>query len=144
VNYSLRRLVQESPSSTLLPVFLLPCLANSHQARGFSSSRTRYSRVGGAAISVPPEVSLRFFDLPKTNLRSRKKDVPVSAVEVAGPLGISWKHSFGNIQHTDPTAGQMTLPLPPYVSARHNTENKKVTLSVGDPTITHQRAMWGS
>ena len=40
-------------------------------------------------------------------------------------------------------AGQMTLPLPPYVSAKHNTENKKVTLSVGDPTITHQRAMWG-
>jgi len=40
--------------------------------------------------------------------------------------------------------GQMTLPLPPYVIANHNEESKKVNLSVGDPTIAHQRAMWGT
>lgn len=123
---SLRRLVRESSTYGSLPVFLLPCLTRSHQARTFSSSRASHSRIGSAAIPIPPEVSLRFFDLPKSNVRSRKKDVPVSAVEVAGPLG------------------QMTLPLPPYLTANHNIENKKVTLSVDDPTIAHQRAMWGT
>jgi large subunit ribosomal protein L6 len=39
--------------------------------------------------------------------------------------------------------GQMTLPLPPYLIAKHNEENRKINLSVGDPTIAHQRAMWG-
>ncbi|KAF7511057.1 hypothetical protein GJ744_005288 [Endocarpon pusillum] len=126
VHRSLRRLVREPQTASLVPVFLLPCLAKPYQARSFSCSAASYSRVGGAAISIPPEVSLRFFDLPKSNVRSRAKDVPVSAVEVAGPLG------------------QMTLPLPPYLAAKHNTKNQKVTLSVGDPTITHQRAMWGT
>jgi hypothetical protein len=40
-------------------------------------------------------------------------------------------------------AGQMTLPLPPYLIAKHNEESRKVNLSVGDATIAHQRAMWG-
>lgn len=40
-------------------------------------------------------------------------------------------------------AGQMTLPLPPYIYSKYDQEAKKVTLSVGDPKIAHQRAMWG-
>jgi large subunit ribosomal protein L6 len=40
-------------------------------------------------------------------------------------------------------AGQMTLPLPPYLIANHNEESRKVNLGVGDPTIAHQSAMWG-
>src|SRR2546423_12545093 len=41
------------------------------------------------------------------------------------------------------STGQMTLPLPPYLITKHNEESRKVHLSVGDPTIAHQRAMWG-
>jgi hypothetical protein len=40
-------------------------------------------------------------------------------------------------------AGQMTLPLPPYLIAKHNEESRKINLSVGDVAIAHQRAMWG-
>jgi hypothetical protein len=92
---SLRRLARQASASSSIPLFLLPCLPKSHQARSFSSNHASNSRIGGAAISVPPEVSLRFFELPKSNIRSRKKDVPVSAVEVAGPLGTSLKDEFG-------------------------------------------------
>lgn len=43
----------------------------------------------------------------------------------------------------DMFAGQMTLSLPPYLIAKHNEESRKISLSVGDPAIAHQRAMWG-
>jgi hypothetical protein len=87
-------------------------------------------------------VSLRFFDLPKSNVRSRKRDVPVSAVEVVGPLGRLPRDSV-YLSLTDLRTGQMTLPLPPYLTANHNVENKKVILNIGDPDVVHQRAMWG-
>jgi len=38
----------------------------------------------------------------------------------------------------------MTLPLPPYIVAQHDAESKKVHISVEDPSIRHQRAMWGA
>jgi len=38
----------------------------------------------------------------------------------------------------------MTLPLPPYLITNHNEESRKITISVGDPSIAHQRAMWGT
>lgn len=40
--------------------------------------------------------------------------------------------------------GQMTLPLPPYLTASHNEESRKVNVRVEDPEIAHQRAMWGA
>ena len=85
---------------------------------------------------------MRFFDLPKSNARNRKQDEPASAVEVVGPLG---EHAgyWRICAVIDARLGQMTLPLPPYVIAQHDQESKKVNISVGDPTIRHQRAMWG-
>ena len=91
---SLRRLARELPSCSPLSVYLLPRLTIPYQTRSFSSSPTILSRIGGAAIPIPPEVSLRFIDLPKSNVRSRKKDVPVSAVEVSGPLGAHCEEQF--------------------------------------------------
>jgi len=122
----LQKLATENYSSRQIPSFLIPSLVNGQSQRSFSTSRASQSRIGGAAINVPPEVSLRFYDLPKSNVRSRKTDVPTSAVEVVGPLG------------------QMTLPLPPYLLTNHNEESRKITISVGDSTIAHQRAMWGT
>lgn len=40
-----------------------------------------------APISVPADVSLRLFDLPKSNIRSRNPDAATKAVEVKGPQG---------------------------------------------------------
>lgn len=46
------------------------------------------SRVGGAAISVPPEVSLNFVDLPKPATAARGKDVPKFEALIKGPKGM--------------------------------------------------------
>jgi hypothetical protein len=46
------------------------------------------SRVGGAAISVPPEVSLTLVDIPKSATRVRGKDVPKFTAEIKGPKGM--------------------------------------------------------
>lgn len=75
---------------------------------------------------MPPEVSLRFYELPKGNTRSRHPDTPNIAVEVTGPLG------------------QLTVPLPPYLKADFEQEARKVNVSVKDAAEKHQRAMWGT
>jgi hypothetical protein len=46
------------------------------------------SRVGGTAISVPPEVSLNLVDIPKSTTRVRGKDVPKFTAEIKGPKGM--------------------------------------------------------
>lgn len=35
------------------------------------------------------------------------------------------------------------MNLPPYLFTKHDEANKKIAVSVGDPTIKHQAAMWG-
>ncbi|KAL4885660.1 ribosomal protein L6, alpha-beta domain-containing protein [Aspergillus karnatakaensis] len=96
------------------------------QTQLFSTTPRAQSRVGGAAISVPPEVSLKFIDLPQTEARGQAKDQPKVAIEIAGPLG------------------QLTLTIPSFVNVAHDAETQKATLSVVDSTIAHQRAMWGT
>lgn len=85
VRRQLRQLVHDVSSNSEIPIFLAPALSST--VRPFSTSTRRPSRVGSAQISVPQEVTLRFFDLPKTSARNRKPDTPVSSVEVVGPLG---------------------------------------------------------
>lgn len=119
-----RYLLSEASTNRPIPLFLAPALFSSSQ-RTFSTSRPRRSRVGNAPISVPQEVTLRFFDLPRQKVKTRNPDEPTSAVEVVGPLG------------------QMTLPLPPYLQTQHNAETKKVTVNILDQKDKHQRAMWG-
>lgn len=46
-----------------------------------------------------------------------------------------------NIYNT--LAGQLTVPLPPYLATSQEDEGKKLIINVGDPDETHQRAMWG-
>jgi hypothetical protein len=40
-------------------------------------------------------------------------------------------------------AGQLTVPLPPYLQAEHDEDAKKVHVRVDDSAEKHQRAMWG-
>ncbi|KAL4896163.1 ribosomal protein L6, alpha-beta domain-containing protein [Aspergillus ambiguus] len=109
-----------------LPVFLAPAFSPFSKAQSFSTTSPTQSRVGGAAISIPPEVSLKFVDLPQTQVRTRSKEIPKTAIEVKGPLG------------------ELTLNLPPFVNVTHDEALRKASLSVEDSSIAHQRAMWGT
>lgn len=38
-------------------------------------------------ISIPQDVSLKFYDLPSSGIKSRNVDAPTSAIDIAGPQG---------------------------------------------------------
>lgn len=109
-----------------LPVFLAPAFSHPLRAQCFSTTSSAQSRVGGASISIPPEVSLNFIDLPQAKTRGRAKEIPKTAIEIKGPLG------------------ELTLKIPPFIDVAHDEALRKASLSVQDPTIAHQRAMWGT
>ncbi|GMF67406.1 unnamed protein product [Aspergillus oryzae] len=75
-----------------LPIYLAPAFSQPQRTQPFSTTSSTQSRVGGAPISVPPEVSLKFIDLPQTQVRGVAKDIPKTAIEVKGPLGVSEGH----------------------------------------------------
>lgn len=85
------QLLRETGRVQSLPTFLAPAFARSKTPQSFSTSAARQSRIGGAPLAIPSEVSLNFVDIPRsTSLRkSRTADVPVTAIEVTGPLGKS-------------------------------------------------------
>ena len=118
---TLRRLLHKtttrlSPTSSpstprAIPTFLVPAFTHHHhispskkarnastlaapQAQGETQVRPRQSRIGRTPINVPPEVSLRFVDLPKGNARSRHPDTASVVLEVTGPLGMSCLSTF--------------------------------------------------
>jgi large subunit ribosomal protein L6 len=84
----LTQLIRDPARSRSLPTFLVPAFSQPLRAQCFSTTSAAQSRVGGAPISVPPEVSLKFVDLPQTQVRSRTKEIPKMAIEVKGPLGM--------------------------------------------------------
>ncbi|KAL5358489.1 hypothetical protein BJX96DRAFT_43790 [Aspergillus floccosus] len=108
-----------------LPVFLAPAFSQFPRTQPFSTTTPAQSRVGGATISIPPEVSLKFIDLPQTQVRTRSKEIPKTAIEVKGPLG------------------ELTLNIPPFVNVTHDEALRKASLTVEDSSVAHQRAMWG-
>ena len=83
----LRQFSRTSFRQGALPTFLTPAFSLPQRTQCFSTTAPAQSRVGGAAISVPPEVSLNFIDLPQTQVRGRTKEIPKTAIEVKGPLG---------------------------------------------------------
>ena len=139
---SLRELLRDANSSSCPPSFLIPAFLSFQYRRCFSNTTTTRSRIGKTPVSIPSEVSLRLYDLPQNNTRSRRKDVPSSAIEVVGPLGEDGDICLPRTLLTR-CAGQMTLNLPPYLIVDHNEKTKKANVSVKDPKQDHQRAMWG-
>lgn len=120
------QLLRESArANSFLPAFLVPAFAT-NSPRSFSTTAPRESRIGGAALSIPAEVSLKFIDLPKPRGMVRAQDVPTTAVEVTGPLG------------------SMTLKLPSFTTLTFDEATRKATVKVADPEVKHQRAMWGT
>lgn len=124
----LRQLVRDAGRSRELPSFLVPAASQRWLIRQNSTvaAPAPQSRIGRTPINIPPEVSLRFYDLPRGNSRSRNPDTATTALEVTGPLG------------------QLTVPLPPYLKTEHDELTKKINVEVNDASETHQRAMWGT
>ncbi|OKP13161.1 54S ribosomal protein L6, mitochondrial [Penicillium subrubescens] len=120
-----RQLIREPFQRGSLPLFLTPAFSPS-RTQCFSTSSPMQSRVGGAAISVPPEVSLNLVDIPKSATRVRGKDVPKFTAEIKGPKG------------------EMSLTIPSFLDVNYDAANSKATLSVSDSEQPHQRAMWGT
>lgn len=84
------QLLREPLRQKSVPAFLVPALSQPLRAQCFSTTSAVRSRIGGAPVSVPPEVKLNFIDLPQTQLRGRSKEIPKQAIEVEGPLGTSF------------------------------------------------------
>lgn len=82
-----RQLLREPFQRASLPLFLTPAFSHS-RGQCFSTTSPMQSRVGGAPISVPPDVSLNLVDLPKSLSRARGKDVPKFAAHIKGPKGM--------------------------------------------------------
>ncbi|KAJ5168583.1 Ribosomal protein L6 bacterial-type [Penicillium canariense] len=120
-----RQLLREPLQRGSLPLFLTPAFSPS-RAQCFSTTSPMQSRVGGAAISVPPEVSLNLIDIPKSLTRTRGKDVPKFTAQIKGPKG------------------EMSLTIPSFLDVNYDAANQKATLSVLDAEEPHQRAMWGT
>lgn len=81
-----RQLLREPFQRGSLPLFLTPAFSPSRAQ--FSTTSPAQSRIGGSAISVPPEVSLTLIDLPKSLTQGRGKDVPKFAAQIKGPKGM--------------------------------------------------------
>lgn len=86
----LRQLVRDAGRSREIPSFLVPAISQRWHTRHNATlaAPAPQSRIGRSPITIPPEVSLRFYDLPKSNSRSRNPDTAITALEVTGPLGM--------------------------------------------------------
>ncbi|KAJ5093749.1 Ribosomal protein L6 bacterial-type [Penicillium angulare] len=120
-----RKLLREPFQRRSLPLFLTPAFSPS-RVQCFSSTSPAQSRVGGAAISVPPEVSLNLIDAPKDVTQSRGKEIIKLIAQIKGPKG------------------ELMLNIPSFLNVEHDATTQKTTLSISDPDNPHQRAMWGT
>lgn len=125
------------------PDFLLPAFSNVSTARFFTSTVQRASRVGGAALSLPPEVELRLLEPPMSRRKTITRTVPLRTVEIEGPLGNSIVLS-GLVEFMlNMMAGKMAIQIPSYMDLDHDHEARKARLKVLDPEERKQREMWG-
>ncbi|KAJ5105760.1 Ribosomal protein L6 bacterial-type [Penicillium alfredii] len=120
-----RQLLRAPVQRSSLPLFLTPAFSPA-RAQCFSTTSPMQSRVGANAITFPSEVSLSFVDLPKPMTRTRGKDIPTHAAKITGPRGA------------------LSVDLPTFVNIKWDETGRKATVSVQDPEIPHQRAMWGT
>ena len=141
-----REILWKSSQRCSLPLFLTPAFSTS-RAQCFSTTIPAHSRIGGAPISVPLEVSLNLVDLPEASVRTRGKDIPKFAAHIKGPKGVfctadrDCVSRLVNISRC--IVGEMSLNIPSFLTVSKDEANHKITLSVLDSEVPHQRAMWG-
>lgn len=106
-----------------IPTFLLPALARSTAPRTFSTTSPCQSKIGSAALSVPPGVS---FEVIAPSAKGRGSRVQaMSTVNVRGPLG------------------ELSMEIPPYININQDPALSGPTLTIQDSTDAKQKAMWG-
>jgi large subunit ribosomal protein L6 len=97
---------------------------NSHvSSRAFATTSPYLSKIGSAALSVPPNVTFTVIPPPVRGRGARSQ--PMSTVQVKGPLG------------------ELSMDVPAYVKIDQDPKLSGPTLSVQDSTDAKQRAMWG-
>ncbi|KAF1981961.1 mitochondrial 54S ribosomal protein YmL16 [Aulographum hederae CBS 113979] len=103
------------------PIIVSPRVSSS---RPFSSTPQCHSKIGGAPLSIPPEVS--FSVIPPTKpKRGRMASGELKAtVAIKGPLG------------------ELSLQIPPYVEIEQS--EARAVLRIQDHKIRQQREMWGT
>lgn len=93
----LDRAIASAPSISL-PTFLLPAFPIA--SRSFSASTSRNSHIGGAPLTIPPEVNFTIVPPPPRNNGGSLQSAVGPTVHVEGPLGMpvsQWfKKSFPN------------------------------------------------
>ncbi|CAK7211928.1 54S ribosomal protein L6 mitochondrial [Sporothrix bragantina] len=95
-------------------------------ARAFSASAPQQSKLGRTPISIPPGVELTIGEpLVKRDPTTYLK-IPRRTIGVQGPLG------------------SLSLTMPPFVHLDHDTEGRRVTLSIENREAKEQKQMWGT
>jgi len=115
------------------------CQSCAHTLRQLSTSSSRPSYIGKTPIIVPSNVTISVYTPPPPTSFTRNPPFPTATV--SGPLGT------------------LTIPIPPYVSitsepigtkdnttttSPDGTTSSRFTISVQDPKIKEQHAMWGT
>lgn len=116
------------PTEISIPSFLLPAFQPSSQrTSSFSTSASCCSKIGGAPLSVPQDVSFRILAPPQQKSGARVSRTQTgSTVEIEGPLG------------------KMSLAIPAYMTIHTDEAKRAYTLSVLDQEVRKQREMWGA
>ncbi|KAF2193535.1 mitochondrial 54S ribosomal protein YmL16 [Zopfia rhizophila CBS 207.26] len=126
-NPARRRCVQSvavANSSASIPSFLLPAFL-APTVRSFATTSPCLSKIGGAPLSIPPEVTFKVIPPPPARGRGSRIQ-PMSTVQVKGPLG------------------ELSMQIPPYVNIDQDPSLSGPTLTVQDSSDAKQRAMWGT
>ncbi|PQE33723.1 putative MRPL6-mitochondrial ribosomal large subunit protein [Rutstroemia sp. NJR-2017a WRK4] len=116
----LERAITSAPTFSI-PLFLLPAFPVA--SRTFSSSASRNSHIGGAPLSIPPEVNFTIIPPAKT-ARSAAPGRPT--VNIEGPLG------------------KLSYTIPPFVKIDHDPAARRAVVTVEDREVKKQREMWGT
>jgi large subunit ribosomal protein L6 len=112
-----RQLLREPFQRGSLPIFLAPAFSPS-RTQCFSTTSPAQSRVGGAALTIPPEVSFKLVDLPNTQSRTRGKDIPKFAAEIKGPRGMCCGIAILRMQANNYRRDDIEHSLIPYYHPR--------------------------
>ncbi|KAF2837595.1 mitochondrial 54S ribosomal protein YmL16 [Patellaria atrata CBS 101060] len=113
-----------SPNAVTLPSFLLPAFHQS-SSRSFSSSPKCQSKIGKAALTIPPGVTFQVLEPMQVKVGRVGRSQPMSTVHVKGPKG------------------EMSMPIPPFI-AINQTDPNAPTLSILNEEDRKQREMWGT
>jgi large subunit ribosomal protein L6 len=114
--------------------------------RSFQSTPRYQSHVGGAPLTIPPNVTFQVVEAPPVNTTGRMtRNAPTPTVQLEGPLGECARHS--NLLHPAQTLilapGRMDMAIPPFIKIEQDMAARRATVSVIDRRERHQREMWG-